>query len=297
MSTRPFTVVTGATTGIGLETARALARSGHHVLLHGRTLEKAATAVEALLRENPAAALTPVAADLADRAAVRALAQSIHHHAPALRALVNNAGVWNSHQVLTEEGIEQTFAVNHLAYFQLSSLLLPLLRKDPESRIICVASDSHKQVKGMDFDNLNLDGRYHGLRSYAQSKLANVLFVYEYERRRCPGDPAIAAVQPGLVQTDIGLKGNTWLHRLAWKVRRQMSGHKTPAEGARTSIHLAERDGIGMDGPSGLYWDNCAPKRSYGASYDEAAARQLWQLSETLLGHPFFPPPDRNAVQ
>lgn len=218
---------------------------------------------------------------------VRELARQAREKTVRIDVLVNNAGVWNSHQELTKEGVEKTFAVNHLAYFLLSSLLLDELKNAPSGRIVCVASDSHKQIKGMFFDDLNLDKNYHGLRSYAQSKLANVLFCYEYERRK-PGEdyPAIYAVQPGLVQTDIGLKGNTWLHRIAWKVRRQMSGHKTPAEGAATSIYLATSPDV--QDKSGLYWDDCAPKKSYSSSYDEGEAARLWELSEEMVGKYFF---------
>ena len=276
------TLVTGATGGIGLATARALARRGHSVILHGRTRTKAEAARDHILAEQPTADLRIVMADLAVQDEVRRLGEEVRILAPRLDVLVNNAGVWNSQQELTAEGIEKTFAVNHLAYFLLTHLLLPSLRAAPDPRVVCVASDSHKQIKGMFFDDLNLDANYHGLRSYAQSKLANVLFCYEFERRRGAGDPAIFAVQPGLVQTDIGLKGNTWLHRLAWRVRRQMSGNKTPAQGAATSIYLATEPGVSDQ--SGLYWDDRAPKRSYASSYDKDEANILWETSERMTG-------------
>jgi hypothetical protein len=133
----------------------------------------------------------------------------------------------------------------------------------------------------MYWNDLNLTNNYHGLRSYAQSKLANVLFVYEWARR-CPDNISSYAIQPGLVQTDIGLKGNSWLHSLAWKVRRQMSGHKTPAEGAATSIHLASNPEV--TDQTGLYWDKCKPKKSYSSSYSEEEARKCWEWSCEVLG-------------
>ncbi|MGB3798639.1 MAG: SDR family oxidoreductase [Lewinella sp.] len=266
-------LITGATGGIGLETARALAQHGFHVLLHGRTAEKAGAASAGLTGN-----VTPVHADLADLGAVRRLADQVLELVPKLDVLINNAGVWNSHRELTPEGVEITFAVNHLAPFLLTGLLRDHLQ--PGGRIICVSSDSHRQVKRMDFADIGLSKNYHGLRSYAQSKLANVLFCYEYDRRK-QDRTTICAVQPGLVQTDIGLKGNTWLHRLAWRVRRQMSGHKSPAEGARTSLFLAT---AAETPPSGLYWDNMKPKQSYSSTYSEEEARRLWQLSEELTG-------------
>lgn len=272
-------LVTGATSGIGLETARALAAAGYHVLLHGRTQNKAVTAARSISHGT----ITPVYGDLASQRQVRTLAERVKRGYSPLDVLVNNAGVWNSHYELTEDGVEKTFAVNHLAYFLLTALLDDHLT--PDARVICTASDSHKQVRGIDFVDIGLKSRYHGLRSYAQSKLANVLFCYEYDRRQ-EGKRSIAAVQPGLVQTDIGLKGNTWLHRLAWRVRRRMSGHKTPAEGADTIVWLATTK---AQPPSGLYWDDRMPKASYSSSYDEEEARRLWTLSEELTGVSFTP--------
>ena len=278
-SDQRYALVTGATGGIGLATARALAAEGFHVFLHGRTLSKAREAAS-LVTDGQ---VTPLYADLSEQAAVRRLATEVGERCARLDVLVNNAGVWNSRREMTVDGIETTFAVNHLAYFLLTGLLLPLLR--PDGRIICVASDSHKQVKGMAFQDLSLEANYHGLRSYAQSKLANVLFCYEYDRRKRDAT-TICAVQPGLVQTDIGLKGNTWLHRAAWRVRRRMGGNKSPEAGAGTSIFLAT---VPEQPPSGLYWDDAVPKRSFSTSYSEAEARRLWEISERLTGfhYPF----------
>jgi NAD(P)-dependent dehydrogenase (short-subunit alcohol dehydrogenase family) len=277
-------LITGATGGIGFATAQALASKGFEVILHARSKEKAEEAADQLRSTFPNSTIRTVAADLGQLDQVRKMATEVLASTPRLDVLVNNAGVWNSKQELTAEGIEKTFAINHLAYFLLSHLLLPALAKaGANARIICVASDSHKQIKGMYFDNINLDENYHGLRAYAQSKLANVLFCYEYERRRPDsGFPSIYSVQPGLVQTDIGLKGNTWLHSLAWRVRRQMSGHKTPAQGASTSIFLASDPEVQEQ--SGLYWDNSEPKKSYSSSYDRDEARILWEMSCEMVG-------------
>lgn len=276
-------LITGATGGIGFATAQDLAARGYEVILHGRSRDKTEKARDHLLTTQPNAKLKIVMADLSQLSEIHRLAEEVRILAPTLDVLVNNAGVWNSKQELTAEGVEKTFAVNQLAYFLLSHLLLPSLRNAPDNgRIVCVASDSHKQIKGMFFDNLNLDGNYHGLRSYAQSKLANVLFCYEFERKRKSTDPTIYAVQPGLVQTDIGLKGNSWLHSIAWKVRRKMSGNKTPAQGAATSIYLASSPKVADQ--SGKYWDDSAPKQSYSSSYDKDEARILWETCEEMTG-------------
>lgn len=283
-------LVTGANTGIGFETAKALAIKGFHVLLHSRTQSKGEAAKSAILAEAPAAKIEVFHADVGKLPAIETMAAAIRSKYQQLDVLVNNAGVWNSKLALSDQGIEQTLAINHLGYFYLTHLLYPLLEKAPQSRIICVASDAHRQIPGMFWDDLNLTNNYHGLRSYAQSKLANVLFVYEFARRY-PGGTKIGtyAVQPGLVQTDIGIKGNRWIHRLAWRVRRQMKGHKTPAEGAATNIHLAVSDAVQTE--TGKYWDNCKTKPSFSSSYDEEEARRVWEWScEVLKIKDFFQP-------
>ena len=178
-------LITGATGGIGFATAQDLAARGYEVILHGRNREKTEAARDHILAQQPDAKLKIVMADLSLLNEVRRLGEEVRILAPTLDVLINNAGIWNSKQELTEEGIEKVFVVNHLAYFLLTQLLLPSLRNAPDNgRIVCVASDSHQQIRGMYFDNINLDGNYHGLRSYAQSKLAIVLFCYEFDRRR-----------------------------------------------------------------------------------------------------------------
>ena len=222
-----------------------------------------------------------IQADLGIQGQVREAAGKIMSRFEKLDVLVNNAGTWFSELVRTEDGIETVFAVNHLAYFLLTRELYPLLKEAPDARVVNVASDSH--FKGqIQFDDIHLERNYHGLRSYAQSKLANVLFTYEFDRRKPHDHVAINAVQPGLVYTDIGLKHTQWLHALAWKVRRSLWKGKTPAEGAATSIYLASHPEA--QGQSGKYWDECKPKASSPASYDRAAAEKLWILSQELCG-------------
>lgn len=277
-----ISLITGATSGIGLATARDLARQGHQVLLHARNAAKAEATKAEILAAYPAAKVDYLIADLVDPQAIEAMAQQLLQKYDRLDNLINNAGIWNSVLELDSRGVEKVLAVNHLAYFQLTHLLLPLLKKAKDARIINVASDSHRQIKGMFWDDLNLTKNYHGLRSYAQSKLANVLFVYEFERRKPSANLSIFAVQPGLVRTDIGLKGNNWLHRLAWRVRRRMSGNKTPLEGASSNIFLATDPGAPQD--SGKYFDDCKPKQSFSSSYDEEEARRLWEWSLEVCG-------------
>jgi len=274
-------VVTGANAGIGFETARALAGKGAEMVMICRNAEKGEAARAQIRQATGNDKLHLLQADLASQRQIREAAARIRDRYAKLDVLVNNAGTWFSELVRTEDGIETVFAVNHLAYFLLTHELHPLLAAAGDARIVNVGSDSH--FKGeMQFDDIHLTRNYHGLRSYAQSKLANVLFTYEYERRKPHDHVAINCVQPGLVYTDIGVKHTTWLHALAWKARRSLWKSKTPAEGAATSVYLASHPEAA--GVSGKYWDDKRPKPSAPASYDEAAALRLWELSEELCG-------------
>ncbi len=281
-------VVTGATAGIGYETALALAAKGASVVLAGRNPEKGAAAIDRIKAATGNENLFFVEADMAVQASIREAAKAIRERFPGIDVLVNNAGTWVSHHTLTPDGVETVFAVNHLAYFLLTHLLYPALRKAPDARIVNVASDSHFQTD-LFLSDLNLSNNYSGLRSYAQSKLANVMFTYEFERRKPDAQVSIYAVQPGLVHTDIGLKHTTWLHALAWKVRRTLWKSLTPAEGAETSVFLASSaEAIGK---SGLYWDRCKPKPSAKCSYNNDNAARLWEISQEWCGiSDFFRP-------
>ena len=193
--------------------------------------------------------------------------------------LVNNAGVWTSRCELTEDKIEKQFAVNHLAYFLLTHLLYPNIAASSDGRIINIGSDSHKYGR-INFDDLNLERSYHGLKAYGQSKLANVLFTYELHRRKQHDHVSAYCVQPGLVKTDIGVKHTNPFHGFMWKLRR-LSG-MTADEAARTAVYLATSPEA--SGKSGLYWDKCKPKPSSSRSKNEQDAARLWEMSERLCG-------------
>lgn len=272
-------VITGGNTGIGLETARELAGIGHRVTITVRNVEKGEKALDDILEKHPDARVSYVLADLSDFDSMREAAVNIREACPYLDVLIHNAGYFQSAPHKNNAGIELTFMVNHIAPFYLTHLLLPELAKSMDSRIICVNSDSHYQAS-FDADNLNLDGKFHGLRAYARSKLANVLFTNEFERRNTYEHLSIYAVHPGLVNTDIGAKHTNFFHRLIWNLRSR-SG-KTPAEGADTSIYLATEDREKLT--SGTYWDNRKMKRSSKTSYNEEDARVLWERSMELCG-------------
>jgi NAD(P)-dependent dehydrogenase (short-subunit alcohol dehydrogenase family) len=270
-------VITGASTGIGYETALALANKEADLVIIARDETKVNDTVERLSAESQNQNIYGVVIDLSSQKDLRKGARDILSNKPVIDVLINNAGTWYSNLVYTEENIETQFAVNHLAYFYLTHLLLPGLAKSDDPRIINVGSDSHYSGK-IHFNDINLTKKYHGLRAYAQSKLANLLFTYEFNRRKPHEKICINCLQPGLVKTNIGLKHTVALHSLAWKLRRL--GGVQPAEGAETSIHLASSDEV--KGISGKYWDKRKTKKSSKRSYIKEDALRLWLLSEKL---------------
>lgn len=270
-------LITGSSTGIGFETALALAKMGATVIPVARNKDKVQQTVKELISGSGNENIDGFDIDLSSQRYIRKSAGEIIRKYPVIDVLINNAGTWYSRLTYTEDNIEMQFAVNHLAYFLLTHELLPSLIKSDDPRIINVASDSHFHGK-MHFNDINLTQKYHGLRAYAQSKLANVLFTYEFERKKPLAKLSVNCVQPGLVKTNIGLKHTISFHGLAWKIRR-LSG-VSPAEGAETSIFLASSDEV--KGISGKYWDRMKIKKSSRGSLIREDAARLWRLSERL---------------
>lgn len=265
-------VVTGANSGLGFETAKALAMQGARVILLSRSADKGQEALDKIFTATQNDQLELLTVDMASQASIRETGKLILDKHPVIDTLVNNAGTWISQFSLTEDGVETMFAVNHLAYVLMSHVLYPAIRKAEDGRIVCVASDSHFQFQ-VNYADLNLTNKYHGLRAYAQSKGANVMFVSELHKRKQDANVSSYAIQPGLVKTDIGVKRTNWLHALAWKIRR--SGGVSPAEGALCQIFCASA--AEAKGQSGLYWDKCQPKPSAKYTYIEADRAQLWE--------------------
>lgn len=279
MMNEKICLVTGANSGIGFETAKALCLKDYQLIMVCRNREKAEIAKEKILKSYPAAKIACAFADLSSQKQIRDMAKAITKQFPKIDVLINNAGSWFSEFGLTEDGIERQWAINHLSPFLLTHLLLPSLLKAEEPRIINVSSDSHFKGK-IHFEDVNLRHRYHGLRAYAQSKLANVMFTFEFNRRN-PNKPfLINAVQPGLVKTDIGIKHTISFHALMWKIRRL--GGVSPEKGAATPIYLASSEEVPPI--SGAYWDDCQTKKAAKRAYSEYDAKKLWQLSQEMCG-------------
>lgn len=272
-------LITGANAGIGFETAKKLCAQGATTVLICRSEEKCRKAVSDLKKEVPNAKAEYAIADLSSQQQILDLAGTMLDRYKKIDVLVNNAASWFSDFALTEEGIERQWAINHLAPFLLTHLLLPSLKNSKDPRVVNVNSDSHFKGK-IHFKDVNLQVNYHGLRAYAQSKLANVLFTFEFNRRNTSVPIAINALQPGLVKTDIGLKHTISLHSLVWKIRR-LAG-VSPEEGASTSVYLATSEEA--KGLSGKYWDKCKPKPASKRAYNEDDAAQLWDLSMKMCG-------------
>lgn len=271
-------MVTGATSGLGFITARALARRGATVIVVGRNADRMRAAVNRIKQETASSTVEGVLADLSVQEDLRRLAGEVQSRFPRLDVLVNNAGAIFTERTLSADGIEMTFALNHLAYFVLTSLLLDALRSSTPARIVNVASAAHRRAR-IDFADLQGKGRYKGWRAYSQSKLANILFTYELGRQLEGSGVTVNAVHPGLVATNFGRDGRG-IFALVWRAVQMAA--IDGEQGAKTMIYLASSPDV--EGISGKYFVKERAVPSSGASYDLAAARRLWLVSAELTG-------------
>lgn len=277
-------LVTGANSGLGFQTSLALAKAGAAVHMVCRDPAKAEAARAAIAAEAAEAQLRVWIADLSSQAQLRQLVDQLKTHLTELHLLVNNAGVMNETRRLTEDGLEQTFAVNHLAYFSLTRALSPLLLASAPARIVNVASRAHRRYPPLDLDDPQGEHRYEGWRAYCQSKLANVMFSYALARRLDPQQITVNCLHPGVVATGFAHNNRglaKWLATLGRPFLR------SPARGAATSLHLCLSDQVSE--VTGAYFSDERPIRSCPASYDEAAGEALWTYSEALLRRTGWP--------
>src|SRR5512142_2404614 len=279
-------VVTGATSGIGLAAARQLLGLGHSVIGIGRDAQRCCEREEALRQLTGEGARAKVlTADLSLQSEVRRAAQQVREtlaewQYPWLDGLINNAATVPFWQTFTSEGFDLQWALNHLAPFLLTAQLLPLLRCAPMARVVTVSSGSHYGAK-LNWDDIQLRRHYSALRAYGQTKLANVLFTLELDRRlRRDSNVRAFAADPGLVNTELGLKSNSFLARWAWDLRRR--GGMTPQESARGVVFLATEPSI--QGADAIYWKHGRPKAPSAYALNSDAAGQLWRLSAQMCG-------------
>jgi NAD(P)-dependent dehydrogenase (short-subunit alcohol dehydrogenase family) len=271
-------LLTGATSGIGRATALALARCGADMTIVCRNRERGEETARAA-KAAGAANVEVLVCDLARLAEVRRLAADVLSSARPLNVLINNAAVVNVERRVTQDGIEESFAVNHLAPFLLTNLLLPKLRASAPARVVTVASDAHKLVDGINFDDIGFEHGYGWMKSYGQSKLANIMFTYELARHLDDGGVTTNCLHPGAVATGLGMNNGWWARGLIYLLRPFF---KTSDRGAETSVFLASSPVV--EGVSGKYFSNCRELKSAPSSYDVEAARKLWDISARMTG-------------
>lgn len=275
---QPIMVVTGATNGIGFVTAQALAATGAHVVLVGRSQARLADAVATIQATHPGVQLASICADLSVQSEVLQLAETIKSRYQRLDVLINNAGAYFVKRQLSADGIEMTWALNHLAPFILTTALLPLLRASAPARVITVSSAAH-QAATMNFDDLEGAKRYSGWTAYCQSKLANILFTYELADRLQQTDITANCLHPGFVATGFAHNNTGWFAQLNGVLQRFFA--VPPEKGAETSIFLATSPTV--EQVTGRYFVDCKAVPSSDRSYDVTSRRRLWEISQRSL--------------
>lgn len=273
-------LVTGATSGIGKEIAVGLAKLGGTIVLVGRDRAKCeAVAQEIAHRLDHNNPVTFLVADLSSQSAIRRMAQEFRDRHEHLDILVNNAGVFKAQHQLTKEGIEYTFAVNHLAPFLLTNLLMDRLKASGHSRVVTTSSIAHRGAR-IDFDDLQFSRkRYNGIRAYGQSKLANILFTMELARRLEGSGATANCFHPGGVRTSLA-RDNPWYYRLLWYVATLFL--TSSEKGADTGIYLASSPEL--NSVTGKYFVKRRDTIPSLAASDQEAAIRLWDVSEKLTG-------------
>jgi NAD(P)-dependent dehydrogenase (short-subunit alcohol dehydrogenase family) len=271
-------VITGATGGIGLEAAVALAREGARVVLVGRNPGKTTAAVGEVRKRSGSATVESLLCDFSSQESIRKLAGDLRARCERIDVLVNNAGAVHPRRTLTGDRIESTFAVNHLGYFLLTSLVTDLLVKSAPARIVNVASVAHYRGT-LDFDDLGFERGYQLMKAYSRSKLANVLFTRELARRLSGTGVTVNALHPGAVATGIWSAAPGWVRPVLAVAKRFML---SPEEGARRIVYLASSPEVAET--TGLYFEKDRARKPARLAQDDALASRLWSESARLVG-------------
>ena len=266
-------LITGATSGIGKLAALQLAKANLHLVLLARNADRGKQVVDEIKNQTGNQDIQLLVADLSSQQQIRAAAKNFTDTYSQLHILINNAGLAVKKRSLTEDGIEMTFAVNHLAYFLLTNLLLDTLKHSAPSRIINVSSEAHRNVQ-FDFGNLQGEKQFGAFRAYSITKLCNLLFTYELARKLQGTGVTVNALHPGYLNTAIFREGGGLL-----KFFVRMTA-KNPEAGARALTKLALDPEL--ENVSGQYFKGLRPANSTAASHDVSSAKELWELSERL---------------
>ncbi len=262
-------LITGSTDGIGKQTAKTLAEQGAHVLAHGRNAANVQAVIKEIQFEYPQTKLAGFAADFSSLQAVRSLAEEIKAKEPTLQILINNAGTYSQDFQVSQDGFEITFAVNHLAPFLLTLLLLPTLKRNSPARIITVASTAHN-VRDLDISKINAPEFYKAWHAYKISKFANIMATYKLAEQLKGSGVTVNCLHPGAVDTK--------MLRSAFPTTQGIS----VVEGVKSSIYLASSDEIA--GISGAYFEDCKQIQSAPLTYDKELQKVLWKQCEEWVG-------------
>ena len=270
-------LITGASAGIGLHSAIGLAKLGANIVMVGRDEERTSKAVELVKSQTGNQSVSYLLADLSSLREVRRLAQEFKEKYDKLDVLLNNAGAIFLRRKVSVDGYEMTFALNHLNYFLLTDLLLDMLKSAPSARIVNVASNAHFRGH-VNFDDLQSQHGYNGMKVYSMSKLMNVLFTYELARRLKGTNITANCLHPGFVASKFA-HNNGWIVRVGMSF---MAGRISNEDGAKCPIYLASSSEV--EGVSGKYYNyDSKEKRSSKESYDQSTAKRLWDISEELV--------------
>ena len=280
-------VITGANTGLGLQTATALAAHGAHVVLAVRNLDKGQQAADAIVAKNPGTRVSLQELDLNSQTSIRAAADSLRSAHESIDLLINNAGVMFGPKITTEDGFELQFGTNHLGHFALTGLLLDRILSTPLSRIVTVSSVGHRMRAAIHFDDLQWERSYSSVAAYGQAKLANLLFTYELQRRLLGTTTIAAAAHPGLSNTHLTRNIVTPLRQVLELINPLVS--QPSAMGALPTLRAATDPGVlggQYYGPDGIGETRGHPKvvASSEQSHDVELQRRLWAVSEKLTG-------------
>lgn len=272
-------IVSGATDGIGRVTAQELARTGNEVILIGRDLAKAEHVAEQIRRDSGNERVFHELADLSSQSDIRALAARLNSRPERPSVLINNVGAWFHRRLVSSDGVEMTFALNHLSYFLLTGLLLEGLKSLPNGRVINVASMAHRGPQ-IDFNDPQGDDDYSGWRAYQASKLANILFTFRLADKLAGSGVTANCLHPGFVRSKFGHNNSGWAK---WGIiMAQRLAAISEKKGAVTSLHLAASGSV--ESVNGKYFVKSRIAKSSPQSRDASAAKKLWQLSEELTG-------------
>ncbi|MEX2588574.1 MAG: SDR family oxidoreductase [Chitinophagales bacterium] len=271
--------ITGANAGIGFYTAKALLEKGAAIVMFCRNLEKAENAKQKLITDTGNDKVKTIQADMASFASIEKACKTFLSEYDKLDVLVNNAGVMRTQFALSEDGIEQTLAINHYAYFLMCYYLMPALKKAENARIVNVASRAHEGVE-MDVDSLNEKSHFNFRKQYKLSKLANVLFTYKLAELLKDSSITVNCLDPGLVKTDLGKKAGSKLIAWAWSLFT-LTGI-SPEKGAKTSVYLASSEEV--ENTTGKYFEECQACESSELTYDKQLQDALWEKTTRDTG-------------